>query len=183
MLGVYATRPLNLMGLNASTSSLEVALTNNQIDASNGCLDKFKAGDYEIREKFVQDFLSSFKRAYTQGVVFDETTVRTVCALSAVLDHSYTFLAYLAAPLWQNNQTSNKEINPPNLKSDGWGVCMLFIYYWGLQLKARCAFDRQIVLTDKHINMLEQKASKFLSSNTNKQEKIVEEAANTIKSI
>jgi hypothetical protein len=89
----------------------------------------------------------------------------------------------LAAPLWQNNQTSNKEINPPNLKSDGWGVCMLFIYYWGLQLKARCAFDRQIVLTDKHINMLEQKASKFLSSNTNKQEKIVEEAANTIKSI
>jgi len=50
-------------------------------------------------------------------------------------------------------------------------------------LKARRAFDRQIVLTDEHINVLEWKASKFLSSNTNKQEKIVEEAANTIKSI
>jgi hypothetical protein len=119
MLGVYATCPLNLMGLNASTSSLEVALTNNQIDASNGCLDKFKAGEYEIREKFVRDFLGSFKKACTQGVIFDETTVRTVHAPLAVLDHSYTFLAYLAAPLWQNNQTSNKEINPPNLKSDG----------------------------------------------------------------
>ena len=119
MLGVYATHPLNPMGLNASASSLEVALTNNQIDALNGCLNKFKAGDYEIREKFVQDFLGSFKRACTQGVIFDETTVRTVRAPSAVLDHSYAFLAYSAAPLWQNNQTSNKEIDPPNLKLDG----------------------------------------------------------------
>jgi hypothetical protein len=118
-LGAYATRPLNPMRFNASASSLEVALTNNQIDALNGRLDEFKAGDYEIREKIVQDFLGSFKRACNQGIVFDETTVRTVRAPSAVLGHSYAFSAYSAAPLWQNNQTGNKEINPPNPKSDG----------------------------------------------------------------
>jgi hypothetical protein len=39
------------------------------------------------------------------------------------------------------------------------------------------------VLTDEYINVLERRASKFISSNTNKREKIVEEAANTIKSI
>jgi hypothetical protein len=100
--GCVCYSPIKSDGSNASASSLEVALTNNQIDALNGCLDEFKAGDYEIREKFVRDFLGSFKRACTQGVVFDETTVRTVRAPSALLSHSYAFLAYSAAPLWQN---------------------------------------------------------------------------------
>ena len=45
----------------------------------------------------------------------------------------------------------------------------------------KCIFSQDIVLTDEHISMLERCASKFRAGNTNRREKIVEEAADTIK--
>jgi hypothetical protein len=73
--------------------------------------------EYEAREKIIQDFLGSFKRARRRGVRFKKIVVETVSAPSAISGFSHTFLAYSPAPLWQN-QTGNEEIHPPNPVSD-----------------------------------------------------------------
>jgi hypothetical protein len=84
----------------------------------NGCVDEFRAADYEAREEIVGDFLGSFESTCPQGVKFDGVAVRTVRAPLATLGWSQKFLAYSAAHLWQN-QTGNKEIRSRNPKSDG----------------------------------------------------------------
>ena len=63
-----------------------MAFTDEQINVLDGRLDEFKAADYESREKIAQDFLGSFKSTCPQGVVFDETTMATVCAPIGVIE-------------------------------------------------------------------------------------------------
>jgi hypothetical protein len=93
-------------------------LTDEQINALNEHVDEFRAANYEAREEIARDFLGSFKSIHPRGATFDVVAVKTVRVLSAILGCSQIFLAHSPAPLRQN-QTANKEINPPNPKSDG----------------------------------------------------------------
>jgi hypothetical protein len=74
-------------------------LTEEQIDELDKVLNEFKAANYQARERMVQDFLGSFRRARPQRVKFDETTVATVRTPSATLGFSHKFLVYSAASL------------------------------------------------------------------------------------
>lgn len=94
-----------------------MALTDEQIIALNERVDEFRAADYPIRDKIVRAFVRSFEKACPRDIVFDDTTVATVRALSATLGCSHIFVAYSPASLW-NNETANEGIGSQNPKSD-----------------------------------------------------------------
>jgi hypothetical protein len=102
-------------------SSLELALTNEQISALDGHIEKFRAASYEARENIVQDMLHSFKRTWPQGIKNfskDEADIKTVRVSFATLGCSHIFLAYSPAPLWKI-KTGDEEFRPQSPKSDG----------------------------------------------------------------
>jgi hypothetical protein len=96
-----------------------VTLTNKQISALDERANEFQAGDHQTQEEIVEEFFDSFKATHPQGRganEFDKVTVKTVCALFAMLGCSQPFLAYSPAPLWEKD-TSNESIHfkYPNL--------------------------------------------------------------------
>jgi hypothetical protein len=93
-----------------------VALTDKQISSLNEHVNKFKAANYKVREKFVKYFLGSFKSTFPEGI--NDITVETVHGPSAILGYSHKFLAYSPAPIWKN-QIGKEEILPQNSRPNG----------------------------------------------------------------
>ena len=62
---------------------------------------KFQAANGKHQEKMVRKVANKIERAWTEDVEFDRDTVISVSNLSAKLDYSQIFLAYLQAPVWQ----------------------------------------------------------------------------------
>ena len=99
-------------------SSLEAALTEEQVGALDARLEEFRAASYEDREKIIIGLLGSFKSTCPRRVKFDDTGLKTVCPQLVTLGRSHTFLAYSPAHL-QQGQTSAERIRTQRPKPGG----------------------------------------------------------------
>ena len=108
MLGMYASRPLGPAAENASASSSDEALTDEQISMLDEHFDEFRAAGYRRREQIVKNILGSFEDTWTRDFEFVEEPVETVRVLFARRACSHIFLAYSPVPV-RKNKTGGKE--------------------------------------------------------------------------
>jgi hypothetical protein len=88
----YTNHSLNHALNKANTFSPGLTLTPEQISTIDKRIDEFLAAEYKVRERIIQNIISSFKRALPHGDKFDDVHMRTVCAPSKTL--GYTQLLY-----------------------------------------------------------------------------------------
>jgi len=78
-----------------SDSSQELELTDDHMSFLEGLVSKFQAADSDNREKIVKNATKHIKRIWEEDTAFDKNIMKSVCDLSATLDHSHILLAYL----------------------------------------------------------------------------------------
>ena len=94
MISAYASRPLGPVAENASASSYNEALTDEQISMLDGRFDEFKAAGYRRQEQIVEDILGSFESTWARDFEFNEKFVAAVRVPFSRRAWSHTFLAY-----------------------------------------------------------------------------------------
>ena len=95
---------LSHIGLGGLTISRKnMALTDEQLDMLNECIDNFRAAiDYESQEEIVQNLCCEFRNNWTWRIKFQRAVIEAVCRPSVTPGCSNIFLDYLPASLWQN---------------------------------------------------------------------------------
>ena len=78
MISAYDSRPLGPVAENASASSYNEALTDEQISMLDGRFDEFKAAGYRRQEQIVEDILGSFESTWARDFEFNEKFVAAV---------------------------------------------------------------------------------------------------------
>ena len=155
-----------------------MTLTGEQISALDRHIQEFQAANYQVREKIVNCFICSFQGNLSNND-FDALGTQTVYVPFLTLGYSQMFPGYSPVPLCKN-QTGSKKICSSNQQSDGQRKVRIPFTYWGPALKEKCVSSQEIVLTDEHISMLERCTAKFKHTDTDRQEKIVKQAADNI---
>jgi len=95
--------------------SREIALTNMHISMLKRTIPKFRAANPNCWEKIVKEAADHIKGTWTEDVEFDRDAVINVCDISAKLDRSQMFLAYLRILVWKSKK-GREEIHFQNSK-------------------------------------------------------------------